>query len=281
MAKNRAVKEAFIFFGLTLALSYLVFWGPVAVFGIPTISFVSTTTGPIWAVALFILGGFVPSLVGVLLTCTREGAEGLRRLGRRCVQVDLGWHGYLATIVLVIAATVGKLIVLAVLGQPFDPRLFVTQAGSFLPLLVLGPISEELGWRGYALDRLQTRWSAPVAALIVGMAWGLWHAPLFAMVGASQHELGVPFFGFVVGLMLQSILYTWLHNHTGGSLWTAILFHWLMSYAMQVMSSGVSHTLLYSWLENVPLLAIAVVVVLLWGAAGSRTQTDQPRYSIP
>ncbi len=280
MTKNRAMKEAFVFLGLTLALSYLVFWGPLAVFRIPTISFVSSTTGPIWAVALFILGGFVPSSVGVWLTLQHEGVQGIRRLGRRIVQFNLGWGGYLATIALVIVATVGKLIVLAGLGQPFDPRLFVTQAGSFLPLLVLGPLSEELGWRGYALDRLQTRWSAPVSALIVGLAWGLWHGPLFAMVGTSQHELAVPFVGFVVGLMGQSVLYAWLHNRTCGSLWSAILFHWLMTYAMQVMSSGVSRTPLYNWLEQVPLLLIAFVVVMLWGASGSTAQADQPRCSI-
>ncbi len=270
MLKNRSVKEAFIFLALTQGLSYLVFWGPLAVFGIPAISFVRSATGPIWAVALFILGGFVPSSVGVYLTWSWEGTVGLRRLLQRCVQFNLGRRGYLATIALVVAATIGKLIVLGALGQPFDPRLFVTQAGSIVPLLVLGPLSEELGWRGFALDRLQTTWSAPVSALVVGLAWGLWHGPLFAMVGTAQHELAVPFLGFVVGLMGQSILYTWLHNHTDGSLWTAIFFHWLMTYAMQVLSTGASRTPLFDWLENVPLLTIAAVVVLLWAPVRPR-----------
>lgn len=265
MQKDCEEKEALVFFALTLALSYGVFWGPLAIFRIPPISFVSGTTGPIWAVALFIVGGFVPSLVGVLLTWRQGGSDGLRRLGRRIVQFNIGWQWGLAAIVVVVLATLGKLSVFSLLGGTFDPTLFFKQAGSLLPLLVLGPLSEELGWRGYALDRLQKKHGALTSALIVGLAWGLWHGPLFAMVGTSQHELAVPFVGFVVGMMLQSVLYTWLHNNTRGSLWTAIFFHWLSTYAMQVVSSGVNRSALYNELEHVPLLFLVGVVVLLWG----------------
>ena len=71
-------------------------------------------------------------------------------------------------------------------------RLFLAQLGSFLPLLIIGPLSEEIGWRGYALERLQTRWNALTSSLIVGLVWALWHLPLFMMVGTSQYEFGRP-----------------------------------------------------------------------------------------
>ena len=264
MSKTGAVKEAFVFFGLTLGLSYFVFWGPLAFFHIPTVSFVRSSMGPAWAIALFITGGFVPSLAGVFLTWKKEGEAGLRHLGRRIVQFNLGWRWYLAAVLVVVAATLGQLAIMRLLGQAFDKAVFAAQLGSVLPLLILGPLSEEIGWRGYALDRLQTKWNALVSALIVGLGWGLWHGPLFAMSGTSQHELAIPFVGFVGGVMLQSILYTWLHNNTAGSIWTAIFFHWLNTYAAQVVSSGVNRSALYNWLEVVPCLVIATIVVLVW-----------------
>jgi hypothetical protein len=263
---TKTVKEAYAFLGLTLAFSYFVFWGPLALFKIPTISFVSDIKGPFWAIALFISGGFVPSLLAIFLTWKKEGLAGLRHLWRRIVQVNIGWRWYLAAMLVVILATMGQLFIISLMGKAFNMTLFVAQLGSFLPLLILGPLSEEIGWRGYALERLQTRWNALTSSLMVGLVWGLWHLPLFFMVGTSQHELGIPFIGFLVGFMSNSVLYTWLYNNTKQSLWSAILLHWLYTYAAQVVSSGVTRSPLYNWLECLPYVVMAFVVVLIWNA---------------
>jgi membrane protease YdiL (CAAX protease family) len=257
-------KEAYGFLGLTLAFSYFVFWGPLALFKIPTISFVSDVKGPVWAIGLYIAGGFAPSLLAIFLTWRKEGSSGLRVLGRRIIQFKLGWRWTLFTFLIVFAGTAGQLTINKLLGNTFNRTLFITQLGSFLLLLFLGPLSEEIGWRGYALERLQTRWNALTSSLIVGLVWALWHLPLFMMAGTSQHELGVPFIGFLIKMMASSILYTWLYNNTQQSLWSAILLHWLYTYAAQVLSSGVTRSPLYNWLDCLPYVIIAVVVTLIW-----------------
>jgi hypothetical protein len=95
---TKTVKEAYAFLGLTLAFSYFVFWGPLALFKIPAISFVSDVKGPAWAIALFFVGGFVPSLLAIFLTWKKEGLSGLRLLGRRIIQFKLGWRWVLFTL---------------------------------------------------------------------------------------------------------------------------------------------------------------------------------------
>jgi membrane protease YdiL (CAAX protease family) len=261
---TKTVKEAYIFLGLTLAFSWFIFWGPLALFKIPTISFVSDVNGPSWAIALFLVGGFVPSLLATFLTLKKEGVSGLRLLGRRIIQFKLGWRWYVLIFLIVIAGTGGQLFIYNLLGKPFNGTLFLAQLGSFLPLLIIGPLSEEIGWRGYALAKLQTRWNALTSSLIVGLVWALWHLPLFMMVGTSQHELGVPFIAFLIKLMASSILYTWLYNNTKQSLWSAILLHWLYTYAAQVLSSGVTRSPLYNWLEYLPYVTMAAIVVWIW-----------------
>ena len=264
-SKTNSLSEAAIFFALTLGLSYFVFWGPLALFKVPTISFVSNKAGPVWAVALFIIGGFVPSLVAIGLTLTREGMPGLRRLGRRIAQFNIGWRWYLAAVGIVLIATAGQIVINRLLGHAFDLNLFLTQLVSFIPLIVLGPLSEELGWRGYAIDRLQTRWNALLSSLILGAAWALWHLPLFFLVGTSQYELKVPFLGFAAGLIAISVLFTWLHNNTGGSIWTAVFFHWVYTYADQVVATGVTRSPLSNVLEYLPYILLAVMIVAIWG----------------
>jgi membrane protease YdiL (CAAX protease family) len=157
------------------------------------------------------------------------------------------------------------LLIIRWLGQGFAYRAFISQLGSLVPLIVLGPLSEELGWRGYALDRLQTKWNALVSGGLVGVGWGLWHLPLFYMIGTSQSESHVPFLSFWIGTTAVSILFTWLHNNTDGSLWTAILFHWLYTYASQVLSSTVNRTPLYNWVGYLPFILAALIVTIVWG----------------
>ena len=264
MKNSKKASEAYVFLGLTLALSWFVFWGPLALFKITAISFVSDDKGPSWAIALYIVGGFVPSLLGIFLTWKKEGLSGLRKLGQRIIQFNFGWRWYMFTFLIVIAGTAGQLMINKLLGNTFNVTLFLTQLGSFLPLLILGPLSEEIGWRGYALPRLQKRWNALTSSVIIGVIWGLWHLPLFMMVGTSQHELGVPFIGFLVGFMANSILYTWLYNNTKQSIWSAILLHWLYTYAVVVGFTGVTRSPLYNWLEFLPYVTMAAIVVLIW-----------------
>ena len=84
------------------------------------------------------------------------------------------------------------------------------------------------------------------------------------MVGTSQHELEIPFIGFLIKMTAISILFTWLYNNTKQSLWSAILLHWLYTYAVQVLDSGVPRSPLYNWLDCLPYVIMALVVVLIW-----------------
>jgi len=262
--KSNPLKDVAIFFALTIGLSYLVFWGPLALFQIPTISFVDKTMGPVWAIVLFMLGGFIPSLTAIVLTGFKEGKAGLKQLWRRVIQFRIGWRWYLAMVFIVLFGSACQILLNNLLGGSFDFTLFLTQLPSFLPLIIIGPLSEELGWRGYAQTRLQTRWNPMISGMVVGMVWALWHLPLFLMVGTSQHELNMPFLGFFFGLVAHSVIYAWLQNHTHNSLWTAIFFHWIFTYAMQVIATGVTRSPLYNWLEYTPYILVATIIALVW-----------------
>lgn len=262
---SQPLKEVALFFAITLGLAYLVFWGPLVLFQVPTISFVSDIKGPPWAIAMFIINGFVPSTAAIVMTRVIEGKGGLKQFLKRVVQFKIGWRWYLAAVAAVIIPTLGQLLIIRLLGQTFYYKGFILQLGSFIPLIILGPLSEELGWRGYALDRLQTKWNALVSSILLGIVWALWHLPLFFMVGTSQHELHFSFPSFMIGLVALSILFTWLHNNTARSIWTAVFFHWLYTYAGQVVASYVTRSPVYNLLEYLPYVLTALIVVIIWG----------------
>jgi membrane protease YdiL (CAAX protease family) len=83
---------------------------------------------------------------------------------------------------------------------------------------------EEFGWRGYLLPRL-----APLggtwAAVLTGVVWGLWHAPLIVLSGYNfpgHPWLGVG--GMVLFTIALGVVFAWLRFRSG-SVWPSTLAH--------------------------------------------------------
>jgi membrane protease YdiL (CAAX protease family) len=95
--------------------------------------------------------------------------------------------------------------------------------------LLFGPLPEEPGWRGYALEGLQSRRGPLVSSLVIGLIWALWHRPLFFIDSSWQAVevglLGGRFWLYMFNILLDSFVYTWIYNHTGRSILAAVLFH--------------------------------------------------------
>jgi hypothetical protein len=87
-----------------------------------------------------------------------------------------------------------------------------------------GALGEEPGWRGFALPVLQGSGYSPlVSTLILGVLVTGWHVPLlFLEKGLLQPSIIV---GFLLGTLGVTFFYTWLFNHTGGSVLLSIVSH--------------------------------------------------------
>jgi membrane protease YdiL (CAAX protease family) len=208
------------FFALALGITWVV-WIPVALSSLGLLPF----HVPFF---LFPLAGYGPSLAGVIMAGADEGKSGIKELLGRLLlwRVGVQWYVFVLLSTPLVAISVALLSSLLG-GEParMDFLQQVSSLVSILPILILlgGPVSEELGWRGFALPKLLTKHSALASGLIVGVIWGLWHLPAFWIQGAGQH--GQPILWFMVGAPAVSILYTWVYAHTEGSLLIAILYH--------------------------------------------------------
>ncbi len=150
-----------------------------------------------------------------------------------------------------------------VLGGSFDFLQFWAQLPLLLPLIILGPLSEEYGWRGFAIKRLLSCTSANATSLIIGLIWSLWHLPLFYMVGSSQSELSMPFLPFLLTVTSSSFIYTFVYLRTNQSVFSAIFLHWVYTYALEVVSSGIVRSDLFMWLECLPAILIGTTFAII------------------
>ena len=135
------------------------------------------------------------------------------------------------------------------------------------------PFIEELGWRGYVLDRLQATRTALRATLILGVVWSLWHLPLFFVEGTYQAGLGVgtlEFWLFMIGIVPLSVAFTWVYNNTRRSILAIILFHGMVNFTGELIAitERADTILILLW------VIVAIGITALWG---SNTFTRQPR----
>lgn len=109
-------------------------------------------------------------------------------------------------------------------------------------MLIGGPLSEEPGWRGYALEPLQQKFGAVRASIILGIIWTTWHLPLFFIEGTSQFQkgFGFAFWSWAFQLILISLIFTLVYNRTGKSILAAIFLHLManMAYPLNLDLTG-------------------------------------------
>jgi len=240
---------------------------------------------------LFILSPYAGPLLGALIvTRATEGGAGVRRLLKRIVQWRVGVQWYLAAFFSMLLIWLAAYSILYS-GVPLreliaSPMLLVTLfAPKILEGIFIPSIGEEVGWRGFALPRMQKQYGPVLATLILGIMHGLWHFPaLFtALFGPLPLEEILPFMLTAVG---ATFIYTWVVNNARGSILIAILLHASSNAASSLLTAIVPldgvlpaplQALSPGWF-NVIIFALAavVLVVLTRGRLGYRPAGDTP-----
>lgn len=219
--------------------------------------------GPI--LLIVILSPFGPSIAGFVLTALTEGKAGVKSLWRRFWNRNISWKWLL---VVLLFFPLKNLILrfsaqfLAGVSQPpygllEQPWLILAP---FIASILNGGLSEEFGWRGYALPRLQARWNALTAALVLGLIEGCWHIPLVFLPGDERFGMLIPV--LVFSYFATGILRTWVFNNTGGSVLAAVLFHAAGNTAGWIIPVNVPSQAFADLIYT----SLAVVVVLIFGA---------------
>lgn len=83
--------------------------------------------------------------------------------------------------------------------------------------------AEEIGLTGYAVDRMQQRYSAVTAGLLLGVVWAVYHIPGFILSG---YYLTGWIFWHAIYTIASRVLFVWIYNNAGQSLFSMALLHW-------------------------------------------------------
>ena len=209
---------------------------------------------------------FVPLIAALILVYREEKFGGVKRLLSRFfdykrIKQKIWYVPIIFLMPLLYILTYG---VMRLIGLPLPAEWHIP----FLtPLLFIGffiaAAGEELGYMGYVIDPMQDRWNALKTCLIVGPVWAIWHFPSMIQIGQTPTLMAL---GFIATVSFR-ILYVWLYNNTGRSVFAVILFHAIGNTGRSVFPGGRSHYELADAAVGYSIIAItAVIVTFLWGA---------------
>ena len=260
--KKKPLYSSLVFFGLTFLFTWIC-WIPAGLLSKEHSSFANI---------LHYIGGAMPTLSALLLLYLYNNYKERKDYWQRLVNFrNIGKSSWivilLAVPILTITGIVGDIILGGTGAELEFASNILSNPLSLLPfamfMLVFGPLPEEMAWRGYALDGLLAKWSALFASLILGVAWTIWHLPLFWIEGSYQYGLGIgtsQFWLYMLDKIPQSILMTWLYNNNQRSTVTAILFHFMINFVGELFNLSLRAETIYiaSW------WVAALFVVVLW-----------------
>lgn len=142
-------------------------------------------------------------------------------------------------LVLFPASMVGAILVSTLFGHSLDQFTIVEEFSfsigtvpTFL-ILLLAAGFEELGWRGYAIEGLNSKLNYFDATLIFGILWSLWHLPMFFIPHSYQAELLQEDFllvaNFFISIVPLAFIIGWFCKKNGGSILGAVLIHFIIN----------------------------------------------------
>ncbi|MFX0003383.1 MAG: CPBP family intramembrane glutamic endopeptidase [Promethearchaeota archaeon] len=226
---------------------------------------------------LGILAITTPTISAIIISGINDGLRGIKNLfaGFRIWRVSFFW--YFAGLLFIIAPLIFALVYLLLGGEAPGPESTYTIPIFLLDLflsLISGPLNEEAGWRGYALPRLESRFSALISSIILGILWGFWHLPLYLV------EVRLPFYIFIFLNIVLSILITWGYNNTNGSLVIAVLFHYSFNFVGTYIAGklGLLPTMMF-YLAGGILIGIYVIIVIIY--YGPKRLSRKPEEDLP
>jgi membrane protease YdiL (CAAX protease family) len=239
------------------------FWIPVALTG------QDFRQSPLLLAAMF-LGVFGPGISGIVLTYREQGREGGRDYWRRVFDFRrISFSGYLMIFLLFPVLQVIAVVINHWLGGSPVEFAFVKESMSeptsiilVVALYLLQAGLEELGWRGYMLDRLQLFWNPLSASLVLGIFHTFWHLPTFWIIGTNQSgwKSGLEPLAFIAFVVAGSILSTWCYNSNHRSILATTLLHAIGNLAAIIFALTGSGKHIFSVLLSLT----AMIIALTW-----------------
>jgi uncharacterized protein len=196
------------FFVVTFLWSWCI-WMPLVLAGKGCINIRPEILGTI-TVPVSMLAAFGPAAGAFFSLRTIEGKGAVVRYLKRFLDIRFGWKTWLIPAGIFLVTTFAAWITPEFFGcnrlSMLLPNIYIFPL-YWLIMVFLGGGQEEIGWRGYILEHLETKFGTQTGSMLLSIIWAVWHIPLFLISGTSQNYMN--FIGFMMLTFGYSFIFSW------------------------------------------------------------------------
>jgi uncharacterized protein len=203
-----------------------------------------------------------PGMAALILTHRERGMPGAKALLKRafdCKRIkEKIW--YAIALFLMPGVMLLSYGLMRMTGKPVPaPQISLWPTLVMCVAFFIGAASEELGWSGYVIDPMQDRWGALRAAVLLGLIWVVYHYVALIQLHRSAEWIA----WWSLGTVSLRVIIVWLYNNTGGSVFTASLFHATINVTWQLFPIHGSH--FDPRVTGLITAFLAAIVTVIWG----------------
>jgi len=204
-----------------------------------------------------------PSIAGILLTRIVDGRKGLQKLFASIINwnVHIKWYAAALLIVPLILWIVFFSLSLVV------PKFFPASLFGFgITVGLIGGFFEEIGWTGFALPKLQQRYSSFKAAVILGVLHTFWHllSDSLGSINLYKELYVLHFFLWILALTAFRVLAVWIYNHTGSILLAQLAHAGFTGGQIMLTPPGLSSVENVTWYAIFTILLCIMACIILY-----------------
>ena len=174
-----------------------------------------------------LFGVFGPAIIAYIL-CKKAGKSETSTLIKRLKIWKVSWKWWMIVVLLQPFLLILTALIYNAFGDKklnFNGAIDIFGVIFYVIMLFLASSGEEIGWRGVALPKLQTKYNALLSSIILAIIWFIWHIP-FWMLQDIYSTLGIGYWVLnFIFFLPTTVLITWFFNNTQGSILLSIVFH--------------------------------------------------------
>jgi len=206
-----------------------IFWLPLALVGLGIFPLGADLVKKSLETAT-ILGGAGPAIGAIYSLRTLSGKGSMANYLKSMLDLRFGWKAWIIPVIVLGGITFIAWGLPELWGEPrismLLPSIWVFPL-FLLSEIIMGGGLEELGWRGYIMDKMEGRLGPWLGNLVLGVIWAVWHLPLFFIPGTTQSYMN--FLAFMLLAIGMSWFFAWVQRSSGNRTTSAIVAHGLLN----------------------------------------------------